>query len=158
MRKQSSGGSKGEGPFGRRTKSAKGRHGAKRRLEGGKRSFLPPRSRWGNERADESNAGASTGGTDGTGSPGFGGQGRLAASLRITQSDKLTRHTLPFTFYGRTAIIMDACVRGSGGIGRRVSLRSLWPKGREGSSPSFRTTGTIFERGSSPARLPFPPP
>ncbi len=61
LRKQSSGGSKGEGPFGRRTKSAKGRHGAKRRLEGGKRSFLPPRSRWGNERADEPNTGASPG-------------------------------------------------------------------------------------------------
>jgi hypothetical protein len=29
---------------------------------------------------------------------------------------------------------------GSGGIGRRASLRSLWPQGREGSSPFFRTT------------------
>ncbi len=30
--------------------------------------------------------------------------------------------------------------RGSGGIGRRASLRSWWPKGRRGSSPFFRTT------------------
>src|SRR6478672_5965327 len=29
--------------------------------------------------------------------------------------------------------------RGSGGIGRRASLRSWWPKGRRGSSPFFRT-------------------
>src|ERR1700722_15835478 len=29
--------------------------------------------------------------------------------------------------------------RGSGGIGRRASLRSWWPKGRGGSSPFFRT-------------------
>ncbi len=29
---------------------------------------------------------------------------------------------------------------GSGGIGRRASLRSWWPKGRRGSSPFFRTT------------------
>ena len=28
---------------------------------------------------------------------------------------------------------------GSGGIGRRASLRSWWPKGRRGSSPFFRT-------------------
>jgi hypothetical protein len=28
--------------------------------------------------------------------------------------------------------------RGSGGIGRRASLRSWWPKGRRGSSPFFR--------------------
>ena len=28
---------------------------------------------------------------------------------------------------------------GSGGIGRRASLRSLWPQGRGGSSPPFRT-------------------
>ena len=38
--------------------------------------------------------------------------------------------------------------RGSGGIGRRASLRSWWPKGRRGSSPFFRTiydfkTGTL---------------
>jgi hypothetical protein len=33
---------------------------------------------------------------------------------------------------------------GSGGIGRRVSLRSLWPNhGRVGSSPTFRTTGSF---------------
>src|SRR5580658_5638928 len=30
-------------------------------------------------------------------------------------------------------------LRGSGGIGRRASLRSWWPKGRRGSSPFFRT-------------------
>ena len=36
-------------------------------------------------------------------------------------------------------IAKDArCPRGSGGIGRRVSLRSWWPKGRRGSSPFFR--------------------
>src|SRR5580658_2549527 len=29
--------------------------------------------------------------------------------------------------------------RGSGGTGRRAGLRILWPKGREGSTPSFRT-------------------
>jgi hypothetical protein len=29
---------------------------------------------------------------------------------------------------------------GSGGTGRRASLRSLWPQGRGGSSPLFRTT------------------
>jgi len=38
------GGSKGESPLGR---SAKGRQGAKRPLEGGKRSFLPPKGRCG---------------------------------------------------------------------------------------------------------------
>src|SRR4030042_5664270 len=47
LRQQSSGDSKGDGPLGRRTKSEKGRHGAKRRLEGGKRSFLPPKRRCG---------------------------------------------------------------------------------------------------------------
>ena len=29
--------------------------------------------------------------------------------------------------------------RGSGGTGRRAGLRILWPKGRGGSTPSFRT-------------------
>src|SRR5690349_20966657 len=29
--------------------------------------------------------------------------------------------------------------RGSGGTGRRARLRILWPKGRGGSNPSFRT-------------------
>src|ERR1700678_2720927 len=35
-------------------------------------------------------------------------------------------------------IIEGASRRGSGGIGRRASLRSWWPKGRRGSSPFFR--------------------
>jgi hypothetical protein len=35
------GGSKGDGPLGRRTKSEKGRHRAKRGLEGGRRSGFP---------------------------------------------------------------------------------------------------------------------
>jgi GWxTD domain-containing protein len=33
---------------------------------------------------------------------------------------------------------------GSGGIGRRVSLRSLWPKGCVGSSPTFRTISSLL--------------
>ena len=41
------GGSKGESPLGRRTQSEKGRQGAKQPLEGGKRSFLPPKGRCG---------------------------------------------------------------------------------------------------------------
>ena len=47
---------------------------------------------------------------------------------------------------------------GSGGIGRRVSLRSLWPQGCEGSSPSFRTISLLpprsghFVSASSPSR------
>src|ERR1700728_1682649 len=42
------------------------------------------------------------------------------------------------------SLITNACIieganqRGSGGIGRRASLRSWWPKGRRGSSPFFR--------------------
>lgn len=32
---------------------------------------------------------------------------------------------------------------GSGGTGRRARLRILWPKGRGGSNPSFRTTFLI---------------
>ena len=36
--------------------------------------------------------------------------------------------------------------RGSGGIGRRASLRSLWPQGREGSSPFFRTIDCDADR------------
>jgi hypothetical protein len=35
-------------------------------------------------------------------------------------------------------IIERASRRGSGGIGRRASLRSWWLKGRRGSSPFFR--------------------
>src|SRR5215471_3031343 len=35
-------------------------------------------------------------------------------------------------------VILPSC--GSGGTGRRASLRSLWPQGREGSNPFFRTT------------------
>ena len=42
--------------------------GEERRMS---RSEFP---RWGNERADESQTRALTGGTDGTGSPGFGGK------------------------------------------------------------------------------------
>src|SRR5580693_1061755 len=38
---------------------------------------------------------------------------------------------------------------GSGGIGRRASLRSWWPKGRRGSSPFFRT---LFANSSSTKR------
>src|SRR5271154_5856104 len=40
--------------------------------------------------------------------------------------------------------------RGSGGIGRRASLRSWWPKGRRGSSPFFRTN---LPRVRHPPRL-----
>jgi hypothetical protein len=36
-------------------------------------------------------------------------------------------------------MIWQAADRRSGGIGRRASLRSWWPKGRRGSSPFFRT-------------------
>jgi hypothetical protein len=53
LRKQISGGSKGDGPFGRRMESEKGRQRAKRTLEGGKSHFPPPKGRWGTERADE---------------------------------------------------------------------------------------------------------
>src|SRR5579862_1801704 len=35
-------------------------------------------------------------------------------------------------------VIYSRSPRGSGGIGRRASLRSWWPKGRRGSSPFFR--------------------
>ena len=35
----------------------------------------------------------------------------------------------------------DHC--GSGGTGRRARLRILWPKGRGGSNPSFRTNDSI---------------
>ncbi len=35
--------------------------------------------------------------------------------------------------------------RASGGIGRRAGFRFLCPKGREGSSPSSRTTHCIFD-------------
>jgi hypothetical protein len=35
----------------------------------------------------------------------------------------------------------DHC--GSGGTGRRARLRILWPKGRGGSNPSFRTNISI---------------
>src|SRR5271170_2580650 len=35
-------------------------------------------------------------------------------------------------------MVYSAPPRGSGGIGRRASLRSWWPKGRRGSSPFFR--------------------
>jgi hypothetical protein len=35
----------------------------------------------------------------------------------------------------------DHC--GSGGTGRRARLRILWPKGRGGSTPSFRTNNSI---------------
>src|SRR6266704_447310 len=35
---------------------------------------------------------------------------------------------------------------GSGGTGRRARLRILWPKGRGGSNPSFRTTLSDEER------------
>jgi len=54
LRQQSSGGSKGDGPLGRRTESEKGRQGAKRPLEGGTGSFPLQRDDVGNERADES--------------------------------------------------------------------------------------------------------
>jgi hypothetical protein len=45
-------------------------------------------------------------------------------------------HKAPETPSGRNDILG---VSGSGGIGRRASLRSWWPKGRRGSSPFFRT-------------------
>jgi hypothetical protein len=41
---------------------------------------------------------------------------------------------------------------GSGGTGRRARLRILWPKGRGGSNPSFRTiTFTSHGNIGSPA-------
>jgi hypothetical protein len=47
-------------------------------------------SRLENERADESNTGASTGGTDGTGSPGSGDKDGSGVP-RITQKEMLTK-------------------------------------------------------------------
>ncbi len=35
---------------------------------------------------------------------------------------------------------------GSGGTGRRARLRILWPKGRGGSTPSFRTMPSLNRR------------
>ena len=43
------------------------------------------------------------------------------------------RYNLKF----RSLIVPSSC--GSGGTGRRASLRSLWPQGRGGSNPLFRT-------------------
>jgi hypothetical protein len=48
----------------------------------------------------------------------------------------------PFT---NACIIVGANQCGSGGIGRRASLRSWWPKGRRGSSPFFRRCLFRFE-------------
>jgi hypothetical protein len=45
---------------------------------------------------------------------------------------------LPVAQIQQACIIEGASPRGSGGIGRRASLRSWWPKGRRGSSPFFR--------------------
>src|SRR5262245_3335582 len=50
-------------------------------------------------------------------------------------------------------IIRRFALRGSGGIGRRASLRSLWPQGREGSSPFFRTNHQFNKLGGASTGL-----
>src|SRR5438309_5365403 len=40
-------------------------------------------------------------------------------------------------------IINELLLCGSGGTGRRARLRILWPKGRGGSNPSFRTKTSL---------------
>ena len=42
-----------------------------------------------------------------------------------------------YTWSFQPGVFIPSC--GSGGTGRRASLRSLWPQGREGSNPFFRT-------------------
>ncbi len=57
-------------------------------------------------------------------------RGSWSAALFLAGVDALYCRFLPAVFL--------AC--GSGGTGRRASLRSLWPQGRGGSNPLFRTS------------------
>ena len=61
---------------------------------------------------------------------------------RIAPYPSRARGVLPWVFCTMDSAggLTPPC--GSGGIGRRAGLRILWPKGRGGSTPSFRTNLT----------------
>src|SRR5205823_715096 len=73
----------------------------------------------------------------------------FAKSTIILNQNKRLASKLPFPPVGRlssksrwnreAAPAKIEAPRGSGGTGRRARLRILWPKGRGGSNPSFRT-------------------
>ena len=93
--------------------------------------------------------------------------GLRTASHACSKVVNVFRTKFPVTTLNRglsVAQIRQACIiegasrRGSGGIGRRASLRSWWPKGRRGSSPFFRTNISLREmlaRAEGPPRSAF---
>ncbi len=65
--------------------------------------------------------------------------GRASACLRLDPAWRKSKPDRLKPSYSNAILGYTVCQRGSGGIGRRASLRSWWPKGRRGSSPFFRT-------------------
>ena len=81
--------------------------------------------------------------------PGGSGPGHAGDEVRFRSGGSLARHVLcsgrssdrAFKSWSPGRRVQRSLVRprGSGGIGRRTSLRGWRPQGREGSSPFFRT-------------------
>jgi hypothetical protein len=67
---------------------------------------------------------------------GYGGRARAASARRAREGSAILQSPAD--------VIPSTC--GSGGTGRRASLRSLWPQGRGGSSPLFRTNARFVQK------------